>query len=201
MRHSTHTTEHPQPDPVEVRTRVPRPAGRGASEPGPEGDPPGVEPAPGARRRRLRVPRLGVRRLRVPHVPRARLTGFGGAVLATAGAVAGAWLSKLLGGAPEVFGGLFVAAAVVAALWVRPADLVCAPVAAPLAFAVGLLATGDGLTRAATELALRAPWLFAGTLAAAAVVLLRRAVHAVRRARRQRQRLRDRLAVAEVSAP
>ncbi len=84
-----------------------------------------------------------------------------------------AWFCELLGGAPTVYGVLFVVTGTATALWVRPADLVFAPVAAPIAFAAGLLTTG-GLVTAVTELALRAPWVFAGTAVAALITLVRR---------------------------
>lgn len=103
-----------------------------------------------------------------------------------------AWVDRLLGVGPTLYGVVFVVAAVTAALWVRPADLVCAPVAAPLAFAAGLV-SATGLAQAVTELALRAPWLFGGTAAGALVVLVRLTVRVLlrlaRRVRRQRRRL------------
>ncbi|WP_059013177.1 DUF6542 domain-containing protein [Streptomyces specialis] len=105
--------------------------------------------------------------------PRPRLTGLGCGVLTTAGMVAAAWFCDLLGGAPALYGTLSVLTSAAAALWVRRADLICAPIAAPIAFATGLVTT-DGPVSTVTELALRAPWLFAGTLTAAAIVLLRR---------------------------
>jgi hypothetical protein len=77
---------------------------------------------------------------------------------------------------------------------VRPADLVCAPVAAPLAFVAGLVATRSPL-EAVTELALRAPWLFGGTMLAVGLVLARRALHLLRDVlARRRRRARRRAA-------
>jgi hypothetical protein len=123
--------------------------------------------------------------------PSVRLTGLGCGVLTTVGMLVAAWLCELLGGMPTLYGALFVATAVAAALWVRPRDLICAPIAAPIAFAVGLVTT-HGMVGGVTELALRAPWLFAGTLTAAGLALLRRALlllgTILRRRRRQRQR-------------
>ncbi|MGP3967084.1 DUF6542 domain-containing protein [Streptomyces sp. 6N223] len=123
--------------------------------------------------------------------PRVRLTGLGCGVLATAVMVAVAWLCELFGGVPTLYGVLFLIMAVAAAIWVRPHDLICAPIAAPIAFAAGLVTT-HGLVDAVTELALRAPWLFAGTVTAAGLVLLRRALlllGTILKRRRRRRRL------------
>ncbi|WP_129840745.1 DUF6542 domain-containing protein [Streptomyces sp. RFCAC02] len=148
MDHTTHTTQHPRrtPGAARVRARVPRPAGAVPARPQP------------------RTPR---------RLPRPRLTGLGCGVLATVSMTGTAWFCELLGGAPTVYGVLFVVTGTATALWVRPADLVFAPVAAPIAFAAGLLTTG-GLVTAVTELALRAPWVFAGTAVAALITLVRR---------------------------
>ncbi|SFB89416.1 DUF6542 domain-containing protein [Streptomyces aidingensis] len=124
-------------------------------------------------------------------MPRPRLTGLGCGVLACAAMSAAGWLSVLLGGAPACYGVLFLAVGWASALWVRPADLICAPVAAPIAFALGVLATGEG-TGVVTYLALHAPWLFAGTLLTLVVVLVR----GVRRAAARRRRRRAVLAAA-----
>ncbi|WP_147450755.1 DUF6542 domain-containing protein [Streptomyces hoynatensis] len=135
--------------PAAVRATVPRPAGRVRV--------PAGRPRP---RRRL---------------PRPRLTGLGCGVLALVAMVAAAWFCELLGGVPTLYGVLFVLASTAAAVWVRPADLICAPVAAPLAFAAGLMTTAGPLATV-TELALRAPWVFAGTFVAGAVTLARKAL-------------------------
>ncbi|MDT0307752.1 hypothetical protein RM780_12370 [Streptomyces sp. DSM 44917] len=153
MEHSTHTIRHPRLSSAGVRTRVPRPAGPPAAR-------------AGARRRR--------------RLPRPRLTGLGCGVLALAGMVSWARLCELLGGVPALYGTLFVATAGATALWVRPADLICAPIAAPIAFAAGLITT-EGLVATVTELALRAPWLFAGTLLATLIALARKALVLLRR--------------------
>lgn len=112
-------------------------------------------------------------------------------MLATAAMAAAAWLCGLLGGAPVLYGIVFLLTAGAAAVWVRPVDLVCAPIAAPIAFAAGLAAT-EGLMGMATELALRAPWLFAGTLIAAVITLLRKAVLLLRQILQRRRRARQR---------
>jgi hypothetical protein len=111
-------------------------------------------------------------------------------VLAIVSMVAAAWLCELFGGVPTLYGVLFVIAAVAGAVWVRPADLICAPIAAPIAFATGLVTT-NGLMGSLSELALRAPWLFAGTVTAAALALLRKALlvlGVILRRRRRRKR-------------
>ncbi|MGK5529914.1 DUF6542 domain-containing protein [Streptomyces sp. URMC 129] len=169
MEHTTHTTHHTRRPPAVVRTRVPRPSPGGAA----------------ARWHPRRRPAAGPG-ARGPGGPRRpRLTGLGCGVLTTVGMVAAAWFCDLLGGAATFYGVLSVLTSAAAALWVRPADLICAPVAAPIAFAAGLVTTA-GPVDTVTELALRAPWLFAGTLTAAVIVLLRKA-HALLRARLRRR--------------
>lgn len=113
-------------------------------------------------------------------------------MLATVSMVAAAWCCDLLGGVPALYGALSVLTSVGAALWVRHADLVCAPIVAPIAFAAGLVTTA-GPMGVMTELALRAPALFAGTLAAVVIVLLRKGLALLRvllRRRRARRRAR-----------
>ncbi|MFF2374086.1 DUF6542 domain-containing protein [Streptomyces xiamenensis] len=152
-----------------VRTSVPRPAGQAAMR-----NRPRTRPVP---------PVLAA----LSRLPRPRLTGLGCGVLATVAMVGAAWLCEPMGGAPSLYGVLFILACAVAALWVRPADLICAPVAAPIAFAIGLVTT-LGPMAAVTELALRAPWLFGGTATAAGLALLRGIGVAVGRIRRRRRR-------------
>ncbi|WP_183091703.1 DUF6542 domain-containing protein [Streptomyces radicis] len=119
-------------------------------------------------------------------LPRPRLTGLGCGVLATVSMVAAAWLCEPLGGAPALYGVLYVLTCAATAIWVRPADLVTAPIAAPIAFATGLLCSA-GPMQTLTELALRAPWVFAGTLTACVVVLVRRGLDALRHRLRRRR--------------
>ncbi len=121
--------------------------------------------------------------------PCVRLTGFGCGVLAGVVMVGTAWLCEFLDGAPTLYGAVFVVVAVVAAMWVRPGDLICAPVAAPLAFALGLVTTGGAVSTVA-ELALRAPWLFAGTAVAAGLTLLRKILLLIGLLLRRRRRRR-----------
>ncbi|MQY13478.1 hypothetical protein SRB5_36260 [Streptomyces sp. RB5] len=126
--------------------------------------------------------------------PGPRLTALG-AGLGAAGVMllTGLLLALFDAHAPRFHGVVFVLVCVLAGSWVRPTDAVTAPVAAPLAFAAGVLAAGLGgsggltgqLMTAGTELALQAPWLYAGTLVAAVIAVLRRgALMQVRRARR-----------------
>lgn len=119
-----------------------------------------------------------------------RLTAAGGGLLAAAAMVgAGAFVQVVMGTAPVFFGVVFLVLSVCCALWIRPSDVVAAPITMPIAFAVGTLAIGEGsggvtshLMAAGTTLALEAPWLYGGTLLAAAVALLRHfAMLAVRR--------------------
>ncbi|MEV6107552.1 DUF6542 domain-containing protein [Streptomyces sp. NPDC051940] len=125
--------------------------------------------------------------------PGPRLTALGAGLMAVgAMLLTGLLLALLDAHAPVFFGVVFVLVCLLTAAWVRPLDAVTAPVAMPIAFAVGVLATGDGsggatghLMAAGTELALQAPWLYAGTMLAGGVALVRRlALLAVRHARR-----------------
>lgn len=123
-------------------------------------------------------------------VPGPRLTPLGGGLLATGlMLVTGGLVRFFLGSAPVVYGAVFLVVSLCCALWVRPADAIAAPIAAPPAFAVGMVAFGEGtgglpayLVGAATQLAMEAPWLYGGTLLAAVIALLRHfALLAVRR--------------------
>jgi hypothetical protein len=86
----------------------------------------------------------------------------------------------LLGGSPLVYGLLFVLLCGAGALWVRPADLITAPISAPIAFTAGLLPAGGGdgfgsrVVEVFTLLALQAGWLYAGTMTAVVMVILRK---------------------------
>ncbi|WP_407560845.1 DUF6542 domain-containing protein [Streptomyces sp. 184] len=122
--------------------------------------------------------------------PGPRLTAAGGGLLAVSVMLGtGAFVQVVMGTAPVFFGVVFLVLSVCCALWIRPADAVAAPIAMPIAFAAGTLAVGEGsdgisshVMAAGTTLALEAPWLYGGTLLAAAVALLRHFVMlAVRR--------------------
>ncbi|MGI5339797.1 DUF6542 domain-containing protein [Streptomyces sp. CA-181903] len=122
-----------------------------------------------------------------------RLTGLGSGLLAVvAMLVAGVLVARLAAGSPAAYGVLFTLCCAVCALGVRPAELVAAPVSAPIAFAAGALpvtvatAGSGGLAGRAMALvgflSLQAGWLYGGTLLAALIVLGRR-VRLVRRRR------------------
>jgi hypothetical protein len=112
--------------------------------------------------------------------PRFTATGIG--VVTCAITLFGGALDALLLGGPHVLFGLcFLLACLFAAARVRASDLMAAPISAPLAFALTLLLTlpndGGGLSghviALATGLATRAGWLYAGTLVAAGLAILR----------------------------
>jgi hypothetical protein len=116
-------------------------------------------------------------------LPGPRLTGLGCGLLAsllmlTVGGLD--WL--MLDGSPTAYGVLFLPVCAACALWVRPADLVTAPISAPIAFSAGLfpIAGGSGglggqLMSVFTLLALHAGWLYSGTLVATLIVIVRKA--------------------------
>jgi hypothetical protein len=86
----------------------------------------------------------------------------------------------LFGGSLTAYGVLFLPVCVLTALWIRPGDLVTAPVVAPIAFGTGLLLVvpGDGglggrLMALITALATQAGWLYGGTLVAGVLVGVR----------------------------
>lgn len=134
------------------------------------------------------VPR-GPRPAPARRLPRPRLTGLGGGLFACAAMmlVGGiAWL--LFGSSLFVYGLLFVPVAAATALWIRPADLITAPISVPIAFAAGVwpISGGSGgfggqLMGLVSALSLHAGWLYAGTLAAALIVVVRKAVLISRR--------------------
>ncbi|MFE2532348.1 DUF6542 domain-containing protein [Streptomyces sp. NPDC059371] len=141
----------------------------------------------------------GVRQPR--RTSRPRLTGLGGGLFCGASMFALACLDHLLfGGSATVYGVLFLPVCVLTALWVRPGDLVTAPVVLPIAFACGLPPiTDDGgggdlggfFMGLVTTLALQAGWLYGGTLAAVLVVTVRRiGLMSRRRAAQRRERPR-----------
>ncbi|WP_037620659.1 DUF6542 domain-containing protein [Streptomyces aureus] len=132
---------------------------------------------------------------------RPRLTGLGAGLFCGASMFALACLDALLfDGSATVYGVLFLPVCVLTGLWVRPGDLVTAPVVLPIAFAFGLPpiaedgggGVGGHLMGLVTALALQAGWLYGGTLAAVLVVAVRRIqLMNRRRAARQRDRARE----------
>lgn len=137
-------------------------------------------------------------------MPNPRLTGLGSGLFCSATMFLLACLLWLLFGSSVVaYGVLFLPVSILTAFWVRPADLVTAPVAAPIAFAVGLVPISGGtggfgahFMGLITSLALHAGWLYAGTLAAGLIVLVRRI-----KLMGQRRRARAASAAAAAAGP
>ncbi|MFJ2113840.1 MULTISPECIES: DUF6542 domain-containing protein [unclassified Streptomyces] len=133
-----------------------------------------------------------VRHLR--RLPNPRFTGLGAGLFATATMLFIAFLDQLLfDGAPLVYGLLFLPVCAVTALWVRTADLVTAPISAPIAFAVGTVPISGGtggvgghVMALVTALAVHAGWLYGGTLTAGLIASVRKV-----RQMGRRQALRD----------
>lgn len=98
----------------------------------------------------------------------------------------------LLSASLTAYGVLFLPVCLLTAVWIRPGDLLTAPIAVPIAFAFGLLVVADGgegfgghSMGLLTALATQAGWLYGGTLITGVTVLARRM--------RLRTRLRTRL--------
>ncbi|MFJ2898324.1 DUF6542 domain-containing protein [Streptomyces sp. NPDC087218] len=153
--------------------------------------------APEGRSRPVPPVVLALRRL-----PNPRLTGIGAGLFAAASMLVLSCLDLLLlDGSPVVFGALFLPVSALTALWVRPADLVTAPIIVPIAFTVGVVpiagGTGGfgGRTMAVvTALAVHAGWLYGGTLVAGVIAT-------VRKVRLMRQRRRRLLLAAQTARP
>ncbi|WP_157868582.1 DUF6542 domain-containing protein [Streptomyces caatingaensis] len=166
---------------------VPRPA----APLGQDGGPPAGRARPG------RSPRPVARALR--RTQDLRLTGLGNGLLTTLAMLGAGELDAVAAhGSPALYGAFYVLCCAVCALSVRPAELVAAPVAVPIAFAVGALPVvggAGGLTGRAmglvSFLSLQAPWLYAGTLLAGLITLVRR-VSLVRHRRLVRSQQRKR---------
>ncbi|MER7898685.1 DUF6542 domain-containing protein [Streptomyces sp. NPDC096046] len=115
-------------------------------------------------------------------LPNPRLTGLGsGLFCAAVMFLLGALCAALFGASLTAYGVLFLPVCVLTALWVRPGDLMTAPVVVPIAFAVGLLPVADGeggaggkLMGLVTALATQAGWLYGGTLVAGLLAIVRR---------------------------
>ncbi|MFC8432652.1 DUF6542 domain-containing protein [Streptomyces sp. NPDC057253] len=133
-----------------------------------------------------RPPPPVVRTLR--RLPNPRLTGLGGGLFCMALMFLLGCLDALLfGSSLTAYGVLFVPVSVLTAVWLRRGDLLTAPIIVPIAFATGLVPVADSsggtsgrLMGLFTALATQAGWLYAGTLAAGLVALVRR-IRLVRR--------------------
>ncbi|MFD9359871.1 DUF6542 domain-containing protein [Streptomyces sp. NPDC060031] len=160
--HRTRSAPHPQ--------RPPAQRGHPATAPGPASSGP--------------APQGGGRPAFARRLPRPRLTGLGGGLFACAAmALVGGIVWLLFDSSLFVYGLLFLPVAAATALWVRPADLITAPIAAPIAFAAGVwpVAGGSGgfggqLMGLVSALSLHAGWLYAGTLIAALIAVVRKSV-------------------------
>ncbi|GAA2719853.1 MULTISPECIES: DUF6542 domain-containing protein [Streptomyces] len=149
----------------------------------------------GAAREHERHPGPGPRPV-LRRLPAARLTGLGSGLLTTLAMLAAGYLDSLVGGSPRLYGGCFLLAAAACALWVRPVDLMTAPVSVPIAYAVGAIPLSDAsggfvgrVMSLVTMLSLSAAWLYSGTLLAGLIALCRRiALIRVRRRERRQQR-------------
>ncbi|MFF7051932.1 DUF6542 domain-containing protein [Streptomyces griseorubiginosus] len=127
-----------------------------------------------------RPPPPVVRTLR--RLPNPRLTGLGGGLFCMALMFLLGCLDALLfGSSLTAYGVLFLPVCVLTAVWLRRGDLLTAPIIVPIAFATGLVAVADSgggtsgrLMGLFTALATQAGWLYAGTLAAGLVALIRR---------------------------
>nr|WP_234376189.1 DUF6542 domain-containing protein [Streptomyces sp. CB01201] len=172
------------------RTRTPQNGQRArTSAPGPSRAPLGVPAGAAVTGESAAVYRAAGRTRRVPPIvlalrrlPSPRLTGLGGGLFAAALMFALGTLDWLLfDGSPTVYGVLFLPVCAVTALWVRPADLVTAPICVPIAFAVGIVPVAGGTggfggqaMAVVTALALHAGWLYAGTLVAGVIATVRK---------------------------
>ncbi|WP_308439165.1 DUF6542 domain-containing protein [Streptomyces sulfonofaciens] len=135
----------------------------------------------------------------VRNAPNPRLTGLGSGLFCAVVMFLIACLDlELLGGSPTVYGVLFLPVSTLTALWVRRADLVAAPVAVPIGFALGALPISGGaddgfgsrVMGLFTTLAMYAVWLYGGTLIAGVIATVRK----IRLMRRRAAALRERTA-------
>ena len=136
--------------------------------------------APGARPRTVSPVVSALRRF-----PNPRLTGIGAGLFAALTMFVLACLDWLLLDSSEtVYGLLFLPVSALTALWVRPADLVTAPISVPIAFAVGVIPISGGAggfggqtMAVVTALAVHAGWLYGGTLVAGLIASVRKIRH------------------------
>ncbi|ARF74954.1 hypothetical protein B7C62_23990 [Kitasatospora albolonga] len=152
--------------------------------------------AAGGRTRTVPPVLLALRRF-----PNPRLTGIGAGLFASLTMFVLACLDRLLFDSSElVYGLLFLPVSALTALWVRPADLVTAPISVPIAFAVGVFPISGGSSgfggqtmALVTALAVHAGWLYGGTLIAGLIA-------SVRKVRQMRARRRYLLAQGRTGA-
>ncbi|MEE1791266.1 hypothetical protein PUR28_10870 [Streptomyces sp. BE308] len=178
--HRTRTPQRRQP-----QQAPPAPSPQGA--PGESAAVYRVVGAPGVRARTLPPVVLALRRF-----PNPRLTGIGAGLFAALTMFVLACVDRLLLDSSEVvFGLLFLPVSALTALWVRPADLVTAPISVPIAFAVGVIPVSGGsgglggqTMAVVTALAVHAGWLYGGTLIAGSIASVRKVRH-MRARRRQ----------------
>ncbi|MBD0706891.1 MULTISPECIES: DUF6542 domain-containing protein [unclassified Streptomyces] len=129
---------------------------------------------------------LALRRL-----PSPRLTGLGAGLFASAVMLVLGLLDLLLfDSSPVFYGLLFLPVSALTALWVRPSDLVTAPISVPIAFAVGIVPVSGGTggiggqaMAVVTALAVHAGWLYGGTLVAGLIASVRKVREMGRRPR------------------
>ncbi|MGW5929098.1 DUF6542 domain-containing protein [Streptomyces anulatus] len=134
--------------------------------------------------------------------PNPRLTGIGAGLFAALTMLVLACVDRLLFDSSElVYGLLFLPVSALTALWVRPADLVTAPISVPIAFAVGVFPISGGseglggqIMGLVTALAVHAGWLYGGTLIAGLIA-------SVRKVRQMRARRRYVLAQGRGGTP
>lgn len=168
----------------------------------PQAAPP-APPAPGGSAvYRVRVRSVPPVVLALRRFPNPRLTGIGAGLFAALTMFVLACVDRLLFDSSElVYGLLFLPVSALTALWVRPADLVTAPISVPIAFAVGVFPISGGsegfggqVMGLVTALAVHAGWLYGGTLIAGLIA-------SVRKVRQMRARRRYVLAQGHGGAP
>ncbi|MFE2021104.1 DUF6542 domain-containing protein [Streptomyces sp. NPDC059499] len=182
--HRTRTPQRRQPQ--QAPLSPPGGLGEAAAYPVPAGVGVAVAPGPAPRSRTVAPVVLALRRF-----PNPRLTGIGAGLFAALVMFLLACLDRLLLGSSEVvYGVLFLPVSALTALWVRPADLVTAPISVPIAFAVGVIPVAGGTggfggqtMAVVTALAVHAGWLYGGTLVAGIIATVRKVRHM-----RERQR-------------
>ncbi|MCT2591961.1 hypothetical protein LHJ74_18995 [Streptomyces sp. N2-109] len=150
-------------------------------------------PAYRALSRLARLPRAQALAVAWSRLPNPRLTALGSGLLGVLAMLLVGGLDALLLDSAAAYGVCFLLVSAFCALWVRPADLIAAPVSAPLAFTAGLFFTSPGsdgfsgtLMGLVSGLSLQAGWVYAGTLLAGLIALVRRIAY-VRRRRAERR--------------